>query len=151
MEKYSRAGQATDVNMAHAHCVLDIQVYKYTLRMCNTLLCQYNNGCTNAPQCYVIRTLPVLLCLSFRYFFQWKSNKNLYLEYFYLIINYIYCSCRYSPIVLALRLYTAVKLVPERNSTYFTYSRIGSFVCITINFAPSNCCYSGTLNNKAKH
>jgi len=23
-------------NMAHAHCVLDTQVYKYTLRMCNT-------------------------------------------------------------------------------------------------------------------
>ena len=25
------------------------------------IACHCNNGCTNAPQCYVIRTLPVLL------------------------------------------------------------------------------------------
>ena len=31
-----RAGQATDDNMAHAHCMLDIYGYRYTLRICNT-------------------------------------------------------------------------------------------------------------------
>jgi len=29
-------GQATDENMAHAHCVLDTKVYTHTLRICNT-------------------------------------------------------------------------------------------------------------------
>jgi hypothetical protein len=29
VEKYCRAGQATDDNMAHAHCVLDTYGYKY--------------------------------------------------------------------------------------------------------------------------
>jgi hypothetical protein len=33
--KYCRAGQPTDGNMAHAHCVLDTYGYKYTLRLCN--------------------------------------------------------------------------------------------------------------------
>jgi len=28
--KYCRVGQATDDNMAHAHCILDIWRYKYT-------------------------------------------------------------------------------------------------------------------------
>jgi hypothetical protein len=36
VEKYCRTGQATDDNMAHAHCKLDAQVYKHTLRICNT-------------------------------------------------------------------------------------------------------------------
>jgi len=30
-----RVGQATDDNMAHAHCMLDAYGYKYTLRLCN--------------------------------------------------------------------------------------------------------------------
>jgi hypothetical protein len=33
VEKYSIAGQATDDNMAHAYCMLDIQVYKRTQNM----------------------------------------------------------------------------------------------------------------------
>jgi len=36
MEKYFRAEQATDDNVAHSHCVLDTEGYKYTLRLCNT-------------------------------------------------------------------------------------------------------------------
>jgi hypothetical protein len=56
--------------MAHAHCMLDTEGYKYTHThthththtqvVCYSLLSHGNNGCTNAPQCYVIRTLPVL-------------------------------------------------------------------------------------------
>ena len=37
VEKYCRARQATDDNMAHAYCMLDTYGYKYTLRICNTL------------------------------------------------------------------------------------------------------------------
>jgi hypothetical protein len=37
VEKYCRAGQAIDDNMAHAHCMLDTSVYKHTLRIRNTL------------------------------------------------------------------------------------------------------------------
>jgi hypothetical protein len=36
VEKYCRAGQATDDNMAHAHDMLDNYGYKYTHRLCNT-------------------------------------------------------------------------------------------------------------------
>ena len=55
MEKYFRAVQATDGNTAHAHSMLYNQSYRHTLRICNFY-------CTNAPRCYVIRTLPVWLC-----------------------------------------------------------------------------------------
>jgi len=64
VEKYFGAGQATDDNMAHAHCMLDVQGYKHTLRICNThCFFHYNNGCTNAPQCYVIPTLSALFTI----------------------------------------------------------------------------------------
>jgi hypothetical protein len=33
--KYCRAGQATDNNMAHAHCMLDNYSYKHPLSICN--------------------------------------------------------------------------------------------------------------------
>ena len=38
-----------------------LQTHTYTLGMLYLLLCHYNNGFANAPQCYVICTLPVLL------------------------------------------------------------------------------------------
>ena len=38
MEKYCRAGQNTDDNMAHAHCMLDTQDYKYTHSGCVILI-----------------------------------------------------------------------------------------------------------------
>jgi len=36
VERYCRAGQATDDNMTHAHCMLVIKGYKHILRICNT-------------------------------------------------------------------------------------------------------------------
>jgi len=36
VEKYCRARQATDDNTVHAHCMLDTNGYKHTLRLCNT-------------------------------------------------------------------------------------------------------------------
>jgi hypothetical protein len=35
-KKYCETDWPPDGNMAHAHCILDIQVYKHTLRICNT-------------------------------------------------------------------------------------------------------------------
>jgi len=35
-KQYFTAGQDTNDNMAHAHCMLDTLGYKYTLRICNT-------------------------------------------------------------------------------------------------------------------
>jgi hypothetical protein len=35
-EKFCTAGQVTDGNMAHEHCILDTKGYKHTLRTCNT-------------------------------------------------------------------------------------------------------------------
>ena len=48
-------------NIAHAHCMLDTEGYKYTHSQYVILTAFHsNNVCTNVPQCYVIRTLPVL-------------------------------------------------------------------------------------------
>jgi len=41
-KKNCRAGQATDDNMAHAHCVLDTWGYEYTHRLCNSYF--FNNA-----------------------------------------------------------------------------------------------------------
>jgi len=41
-----------------------IACYRYTLRICNTLIFHRNNSRTNARQCYAIRGLPVLLNLT---------------------------------------------------------------------------------------
>jgi hypothetical protein len=60
MEKYCRAGQVTDDNMKHAYCMLDTKGYEYSQVVQYSLLLDCKNGCTNAPQCYVIGTLPVL-------------------------------------------------------------------------------------------
>jgi hypothetical protein len=63
VEKYCRAGQATYDNMAHTHCMLDTQGYKYTQVVQHLLLFHRINGYRNAPRCYIIRTLPVLLSI----------------------------------------------------------------------------------------
>jgi hypothetical protein len=54
LEKYSRAGEATDDNMGHAHLTLGIETYKYTFVICHTLIFHCNNGYTNAPRYYVV-------------------------------------------------------------------------------------------------
>ena len=36
MEKYSRATLTTEDNMTHAHCILENQGYRHTLRISNT-------------------------------------------------------------------------------------------------------------------
>jgi len=36
VEKHFTVWQATDDNMAHVHCLLDILGYKHTLTICNT-------------------------------------------------------------------------------------------------------------------
>jgi len=65
VEKYCRAGQTTDGNMAHANCILDTYDYKHTLRICSTYwFSAATKGFTNAPHCYVIRTLPVVFTES---------------------------------------------------------------------------------------
>jgi hypothetical protein len=47
--------------MAHAYCILYTYGYKTTLKMPYLLHFHCNNGCTNAPRCYIVRTL--LSCL----------------------------------------------------------------------------------------
>jgi hypothetical protein len=67
VEKYIRARQATDDNMARALVMPGNYGYTnkhtHTQNVCHLLLFHCNNGCTNAPRCYVIRTLPVLFKL----------------------------------------------------------------------------------------
>jgi hypothetical protein len=55
--KYFIAGQATNDNVAHAGY---LRLQTHTLGMDYLVFMQSNSGCTNAPQCYVKRTLFVL-------------------------------------------------------------------------------------------
>jgi hypothetical protein len=60
VEKYCRAGQATDGNMARAHCMLDIWVYKYTLSYVTCidfLLKQWLHECASKLCCTYIACL----------------------------------------------------------------------------------------------
>jgi hypothetical protein len=63
VEKYCGAGQASDDNMAHAHCMLDTLGYKYTHRLCNTHCLSsatvVARRCLCVTLCYFVRTLPV--------------------------------------------------------------------------------------------
>jgi hypothetical protein len=62
VEKYCRAGQATDDNMVRARCVVGIKHYRHTSRICDTYcLSTVTVGCANTPQCYVIPTLTVFV------------------------------------------------------------------------------------------
>jgi hypothetical protein len=64
VEKYGTARQATDDNIIRRmRFACWIPKITDTLRICNTLLFHGNNCHANAPQCYVIRALPVLLVL----------------------------------------------------------------------------------------
>jgi len=57
------SGRPPDI-MAHAHYLLDTEDYKPTHSEYVILIVFYiNNGPTNAPQCYVIHILPILLVL----------------------------------------------------------------------------------------
>ena len=75
VEKYCRAGRATDVDMAHAHCMLYTKGCKHNLRICNTYF--FSTCCMNAPQCYVTLTLTVLFKDQMRLFNPLNPELNL--------------------------------------------------------------------------
>jgi hypothetical protein len=56
VEKYCRARQATDDNMAHVPCMLDTKCYKHMLLRCNS-------GCAYTCHCYVTCKLSVLFII----------------------------------------------------------------------------------------
>ena len=58
--------------MAHAHCMLDTQRCRHTLRVCNTLIFHCNSGCTNMPQCYI--TLNCLYSCHYSIFYFGNIN-----------------------------------------------------------------------------
>ena len=64
LEKYCRAVEATDDNVTPAHCMLDSQGYRHTLRICNTY---WFSTATMVARTHLsvtfIHTLPVLLHL----------------------------------------------------------------------------------------
>jgi len=62
VEKYCRAGQTTDNNMALAHCMLDTKDYEHTLRICNTYCSSIATmvARTRLNVTVYVRTLPAL-------------------------------------------------------------------------------------------
>ena len=65
VEKYCRAGQATSGNMAYAHCMLWIPKATNAHSEYVRLTFPLQQWLTNAPRCYAVRTLPVLLVLLY--------------------------------------------------------------------------------------
>ena len=65
VEKYFRAGQATDGNMAPENCTLDTQGYTHTLSEYAILIAiPLQQWLYEEPQCYVILSLSVLLYVA---------------------------------------------------------------------------------------
>ena len=64
MEKYGTGWQATDDNMAHAHCILDTYGYKHTLRICNT---NYFSTAKMVARTHLHVTLYVHFCVFIYY------------------------------------------------------------------------------------
>ena len=61
MEKYGRSAQATDNNTAHALCMCGyLRLQTHTQKMTYLLLFHCKRGYAKEPQCYHVRTLPVL-------------------------------------------------------------------------------------------
>ena len=84
----------TDHRWQHGACSLHggyLRLQTHTQNMYYLLLFHGNNGCTNASQCYVMRTFPVLLFIFITYiaFFidrQSSMSKKLY----FILANYLY-------------------------------------------------------------
>ena len=67
MEKYCRAGQATDGDTAHAHCTFEPSVYEYGLTICNThcfstatIVARTRLKVTLYVRCCLVSSLPLL-------------------------------------------------------------------------------------------
>jgi hypothetical protein len=66
VEEYGKTRHVTEDNMTHVHCILNIEAYKHTHthNMEYSLRFHRSNGCTNVPQCYVIRSLHFLYVIT---------------------------------------------------------------------------------------
>jgi len=72
VEKYRRAGQATDDNMAHAHCMLDNSGYKHTLRVCNTCCFSTTSMVARTRLSVTLHWRCLSCCVFVRYFCAWS-------------------------------------------------------------------------------
>jgi hypothetical protein len=66
VEKYCTAGQATDDNVAHAHCMLDNSGYKHTLKICN-YYCLSTATMVARPSLSVTLYVQYIVCLAYCY------------------------------------------------------------------------------------
>ena len=61
VEKYCRAGRATNDSIAHAHCMLDTQGYEYTHSGCVIrIVFPQQQWLHERASCYIIHTMPIL-------------------------------------------------------------------------------------------
>ena len=66
MEKYGTARQATDDNIAHAHCMLDNEVSRHALRICIYYCSTAKMGAQTRPDITLhIHYVTHTLCLFF--------------------------------------------------------------------------------------
>jgi len=63
VENHYRAGQATDDNLGHAHCMLDKQDYKYKLTECNTYCLSIAKGFAGTRLNFTLYEYTHIICL----------------------------------------------------------------------------------------
>ena len=66
MEKYCRAGQTIDDNMAHVHCMIVPKATNTRTQFCVKLIVFFhsNNDCTKAPECYMYNACLVQIIVN---------------------------------------------------------------------------------------
>jgi hypothetical protein len=62
--RYSQTGHIYQYSTLHTHCMLDKRLQTHTQNMSYSLLFNGDKCYANAPHCYIICTLPVLLWVS---------------------------------------------------------------------------------------
>ena len=89
MEKYCRAGQATDDNMAHAHCMLDNLRLQIHFRLCNTHCFSTSTVVTRLHECASVLRYTYIACFFFLHSWRllatwWKCE----LDWSCVVLNY---------------------------------------------------------------
>ena len=95
MEKYCRARQATDDDMAHAHCMLDTSGNKHTLQICNTY---YFSTATIVTRTHlnVTRCVHFLSCCVTKLYYSYLKNTSIFFGCIIIQTRYFYCTFIYN-------------------------------------------------------
>ena len=96
VEKHIRAGQATDNNMAHAHCTLHTKATKIHLEYTIVAAFPLQHWFPKCDSMFRYSTLPVLLHSASNFHFQLDTHVNMYTGCLFHVSTVVLSLCRYS-------------------------------------------------------